>query len=228
MAPGIGIRIWNPPLKSAVAEVIGTVVEVTVPDAIGLDGKSIPYKTVTGNMLVRMLGRAQNATRPLTITVKFNGTPLVQKAFYVEAGAGGAFVGIWSLTSVPPVTGTILINCGTNNAGCAAIRIGEIAGAPVQVTAGAIAGYRYARALIPGNTILLTGGCTDATASPFTSTDMTTQWGVQIPAQTQLPNRTNGLAGIFGLSSDVAPDGSYDIATKAAIGGVIAAIEITP
>jgi hypothetical protein len=209
---------------------LASVVNTTIGDPIGLHNAVIPYKSYAGYMLLRMVGRANTATRPLNITVKWNTIPMVQQAFFVESGAGGAFVGIWSLTGVNPATANIVITCGSpNDAGCAAIRVGELTTQPAPVVAAAAAGYGYTRTLAtPGNAMLTVGGCANAETYPFTSPDLETQWFSYIAPKNDLPNRHNGLAGHFGLSYATPADGRFDIVPAKQINGVFAGIEIRP
>lgn len=222
--PGIGVRLWNPPYRSGLAEVTMTVINAIIEDSVALGGTTIPYKSLTGNMLVRLIGRANTASRPLTVTVKWNNISMVEKALFAESGAGGTFVGIWTLAGQTPADASIVFT--SSNTGCAAVRIGEIGGAPIQVYAGANAGYGFTRTMAAGNVILSVGGTADLATDPFTSSDLEVQWLATVPAKTSLPNRNNGLAAHFGISYAVPPDGKYDIVPATAIAGVIGAIEL--
>jgi len=223
--PGLGPRLWHPPYRASSSEVAATAVNKVVADPIGLNGTTIPF-ICTGNILVRIVGRANTATRPLTITVTWQGKSLSSQAFYAETGAGGCFVGMWSIIGVVAETANIVITCkNAQDAGCAAIRCGEIADVPSVQWTNAKAGYSIPRVLA-NQAMLVAGGCTDATAYPFTSADLTSQYSVQIPPKTDLPNRHNGLSAYFGFSYLPAVDGSYDIFPAKSVPGVIGAIEL--
>jgi hypothetical protein len=224
--PGLGIRIWNPPGKGLGAENPLTSINTFVADPIGLNGTTIPFKMTVGNVLVRIVGRANAASRPLGISVKWQGRALSSQGFYAESGAGGCFVGFWTIIGQLPETGNIVISCGAQEAGCAAIRCGEIGGVPAVTWTLGKAGYSLPRVLSPVSAILVAGGCADETASPFTSPDLDTQYAIQIPKNTQLPNRHNGLSAYFGLSYLPAADGVYDIVPKVSVPGVIGGLEI--
>lgn len=224
--PGIGVRIWNPPYRSGGVENPLTVVNTSVEDAIGLDGFTFPFQTYTGHFLVRIIGRANKATRPLVVQVSWKGVPMVEQAFFVESGAGGTFVGLWTLIGQTPALGNIVITCGAGNAGTAAIRAGEISGKPTPVIAQAKAGYSFTRVMAAGDAIVTVGGVADAAAFPFTSTDFTSLYALQIPPKLVLPNRHSGLSAYFGQTFVAASDNSYDISTAAPISGVIGFLEI--
>jgi hypothetical protein len=218
--PGIGPRIWHPQIRVHAAELPTTAVNLIVEGSDTLDGTTTPFQSYTGSMLVRIVGRAMKATRPLNVQVRWNGILMQEQAFYVESGAGGCFVGMWALLDQVPAPGNIVITCGTGNAGVAAIRVGEITGKPVPVAATAKAGYSVAY-VMTATAVVVAGGCVDADAFPFSSPDFDTQWGVKIPPKTDLPNRHNGLAAYFGLTYSAAADGSYDIIPRLPINGVI-------
>lgn len=223
--PGLGPRIWNAQTRAISAEEQTTVINLSVADAIALDGTTIPYNSRTGHMMVRMVGRAQKATRPLNVSVRWNGELFDQQAFHVTSGAGGTFVGIWTLVDQIPGEGDIVISCGLNNAGCTAIRVGELAGDPYLVAGTAMAGYSIPYEMT-ASAIVVVGGVTDEEAFAFTSPDFETQWGIMIPQETSLPNRTKGLSAYFGATYSAAKDGRYDIIPRLPINGVIAIAEI--
>ena len=214
---GVGVRLWNPPHLSGNAEIPMTVVHTTVDDPLTLDGTTIPFKTTTGNIMVRMIGRYAKATRPLPITVKWNNVSFVQKAFFAEPGTGGIFVGLWTLAGQTAATANLVITCGAGNAGVTAIRIGEIGGSPVQVASDAFSGVIYTRAKAPANPLVITGGFVDATLDPLFSLDMDPQWVIKIPAKVDLPNRHDGLAAYFGLTYNNRPDNTYRVRTNATV-----------
>lgn len=224
--PGLGPRIWNPPYRSIGGELSATSFNMVVADPIGLNGTTIPFKMTVGNLLVRIVGRANTAQRPMTISAKWQGKSMSSQGFYAESGAGGCFVGFWTIIGQVPEDGNIVISCGgAQDAGCCAIRCGEIQSVPIVAWTNAKAGYSMPIALA-NQAMLVAGGCADATAFPFTSPDLDTQYSVQIPPKTDLPNRHNGLSAFFGLSYLPAADGSYDIVPAKSVPGVIGAIEL--
>lgn len=229
MGIGIGPRLWTPQYRSGGIEIATTVVQATVADPLSLDGTTIPFNSLTGNILVRMIGRAAKAARPLTINVAWGGKPLVQKTFFAENGAGGTFVGEWTLAGQTPATANLVITCGTGNAGVTAIRAGEIGGTPVQVAAASIGGPVLPMGKAPANALLVVGGYADAAADPLSSINLDAQWVVKIPPNTVLPNRHAGLAGFFGITYTNSPDGNYRIKTNTqvvSIAGAIAGLEL--
>jgi hypothetical protein len=224
--PGLGVRLWNPQYRTVGIENPLTVFNGYIADAVSLDGYTFPFHSYTGHFLVRMVGRANKATRPLNIQVRWNSTLLTEQSFFVESGAGGTFAGLWTMVGATPALGSIVITCGTGNAGCCAIRCGEISGKPTPVNGLAKAGYSFTRTMIGGHAMLVVGGCADATAFPLSSPDLDTQYGIQIPAKTDLPNRHDGLSAYFGLTYVNPTDSTYDIIPQLPIAGVIAALEI--
>lgn len=227
--PGVGIRLWNPPQRKAGAENPMTVVNTTVLASNLLNGKTIPFKSSTGNILVRIVGRANTAIRPLTITVKWGLKTMVQKAFFVEQGDGGTFAGIWTLAGEVPATANVVISCGPSDAGCAAIRVGEVEGSVIQVSAQAQQGNVITIAKGADDALLAAGGYADANADPLFSLTLDMQWFVKIPPNTVLPNRHNGLAAFFGLTYVRTPDDTYRIRTNSTmvnIAGASAALDL--
>jgi hypothetical protein len=226
--PGIGIRVGQPIHRSlGTAELSTNTVNTTVPDAIGMATFTIPYVTLTGNILVRMVGRCNTATRPLTIQAKIGPVAMVQKALYAGSGAGAVFIAMWTLTGVSiGKQAVISFPCVPNEAGCAAIRVGELGGAPSVIAGGASAGYSMPYTLAPGNALLCVGGCTDSTAAPFSSPDFSDQFLAQIPPQTSLPNRHNGLSAYFGVTYELSDP--YDIVPSTDIAGAIGVVDIKP
>jgi hypothetical protein len=225
--PGIGIRLWQPFYNVAVEEVPASVVDWTVTDPIALNGTKFPINSIYGNVLVRMIGRVHTAIRPFTVTVGWNGTSMAEQAFHVDDGAGGTFAGIWTIFDIEPASGEILIACN-QNAGSTLIRAGEIEGPIIPVAAGASFGYELDYELGAGNGMLVVSGTADSSVGDFSSEDFTAQWVASIPPKTDLPNRTHGLSGYFGITVTKATDNIYSIVPSVGgIEGVIAAIELS-
>jgi hypothetical protein len=58
---------------------------MVVADPIGLNGTTIPFKMTVGNLLVRIVGRANTAQRPMTISAKWQGKSMSSQGFYAVA-----------------------------------------------------------------------------------------------------------------------------------------------
>jgi hypothetical protein len=221
--PGIGVRIWNPQYRSGNAEIPMTIVNTTVTDSLALNGTTIPFKCATGNFMVRIVGRANAASRPLGITVKWGAISMVQKVLFAESGAGGTFVGIWTLAGITPATANVVFTCGANEAGCAAIRVGEIGGVPAQLATAGVVGPTLTFAKnASSNPLLVVAGVADEAGFPITCAQMDHQWGVKVPAKTSLPNRNDGLAAYFGLSYASSSDNKYTFAKTGQTPSVLA------
>ncbi len=126
LGPRIGVAFYRAGIETGPVHYI-------VPEPDKLDGVSFQLTGLTTNLVCRIFGR-NNHTSVLNITVSWDGVPMEKVIFFGEAGVGKPFAGIWALFGHAPSKAKIDIACGGKTyAGCAAIRIGSVGGAPVLV-----------------------------------------------------------------------------------------------